>query len=270
VRAVSAPIVARTLRHVLLTGSSTVVLVPFIIMLTFAFSMPSWTGSRFAGLSNFSRALAVVPFGRFLGNGAIVAISVCALQILIAAPCAYALAKLTFRGRDIFFALVTLSLLVPQQVLALPLFLLLNRVGLLDSYTALILPFTPSPFAIFLFRQVFKAIPDDIVNAARLDGLSEWAIVWRVMLPMAAPSVAAFSILSMVSRWNDLFWPSIAVTSERLMPPTLGILFFRNDEAGDEYGPLMAATMIVVLPLIAWFLAAQRRFVEGLSLGAVK
>jgi multiple sugar transport system permease protein len=253
-----------------LAGSSAVVLVPFIIMLAFAFSVPSWTASNFAGQRSFARALAVVPFVRFLGNGAFVALCVCAIQILVAAPCAYALAKIPFRGRDLLFALVTVSLLVPQQVLALPLFLLLNSVGLLDTYAALIVPFAPSPFAIFLFRQVFKTIPDDIVNAARLDGLSEWAIVWRLMLPIAAPSVAAFAILSIVSRWNDLFWPSIAVTSERLMPPSLGILFFRNDEAGDEFGPLMAAALIVVLPLIAWFLAAQRRFVEGLSLGAVK
>jgi multiple sugar transport system permease protein len=240
--------------------SSAVVLAPFGVMLTFALQSSD----------NFTKALVLVPFARFIFNGAFVSLAVCTLQILIAAPCAYALAKLEFRGRDVLFALVALSLMVPQQVLALPMFLMLNSVGLLNSYAALILPFTISPMAIFLFRQVFKSIPNDLIHAARLDGLSELAIVWRVMVPIASPTIAAFAILSIVSRWNNLFWPSIAVTDEALMPPTLGILYFRNDETGDEYGPLMAAAILVVLPLVGWFLLAQRRFVEGLSLGGVK
>lgn len=251
---------ARAFRHSLLGVSCAFVLAPFCVMLVFALQ----------SLDNFTKALTLVPFARFMSNGAFVSLAVCALQIVIAAPCAYALAKLDFRGRDLLFGLVVVSLMVPQQVLALPLFLMLNWLGLLDSYTALILPFTISPLGIFLFRQVFKTIPDDLIHAARLDGLSELGIVWRVMVPMAMPTIAAFSILSIVSRWNNLFWPSIAVSSEALMPPTLGILFFRNDETGDEYGPLMAAAILVVMPLIAWFLFAQRRFVEGLSLGGVK
>jgi len=256
-------------RHAVLLATTMFMLVPFAVMVAFAFS-PSDPSQPFHGWENFARALNVVPFGRFMLNGAIVALVVCVLQIAIAAPCAYALAKLEFRGRDVLFGLIVLSLMVPPQVLALPLFLLFNRLHLIDTYGALILPWIVSPFAIFLLRQVFKSIPDDLLHAARLDGFSELAIVWRLMLPLAAPTVAAFAILSIVSRWNNLFWPSIAVSSESLMPPTLGILYFRNDEAGDEYGPLMAAAILVVLPLVAWFLCAQRRFIAGLSLGAVK
>lgn len=256
-------------RHLALAASSVFVLAPFVVMLVFA-SVPSAGEGGFALLDNIVRALTVVPFATFMGNGALVAACVCVLQVIVAAPCAYALAKFEFRGRDVLFALVVISLMIPQQVLALPLFLLLNGVGLLDTYAALILPFAVSPFAIFLFRQVFKSVPDDLIAAARLDGLSELSIVRRIMLPIAAPSIAAFAILSIVSRWNGLFWPSIVVSSEHLMPPTLGILYFRNDEAGDEYGPLMAAAILVVMPLVAWFLVAQRRFVDGLTLGAVK
>lgn len=249
-------------RHAILLGTTAFMLAPFAVMVIFALNAPH--------AANFTRALELVPFGQFMVNGAFVSLAVCALQILIAAPCAYALAKLEFPGRDVLFGLVVLSMMVPQYMLALPLFLLLNYLDLLDSYAALILPWSISPFAIFLFRQVFKGVPDDLLHAARLDGLSEGSIVWRIMLPLAMPAVAAFAILSIVSRWNGLFWPSIAVSSEHLMPPTLGILYFRNDETGDEYGPLMAAAMLVVLPLVGWFLIAQRRFIQGLSLGAVK
>ena len=112
-------------------------------------------------------------------------------------------------------------------------------------------------------------MPDDLIHAARLDGLSEWAIVWRIMVPQALPAIIAFAILSVISCWNNLFWPSIAVTSEALMPPSLGIVFFRNAEAGNAYGPLMAAATLVVTPLVLAFLLAQRRFVEGFQ-GGIK
>jgi multiple sugar transport system permease protein len=133
-----------------------------------------------------------------------------------------------------------------------------------------VLPFIVSPFGIFLFRQFFKAIPDDIVHAARLDGVSELGIVFRIMLPMALPAVIAFAILSVVSHWNDLFWPLIAVRSEELMPPPLGVMAFKNEEAGSDYGPLMAGAMLVVAPLTVAFLVAQRWFVEGLTVGSVR
>lgn len=183
---------------------------------------------------------------------------------------AYALAKLKFRGRDVLFALVLIGLLIPYQVLALPLFVLGYTLGILDTYPALIFPFVVSPFGIFLFRQFFKAIPDDVVHAARLDGLSELAIVWRIMVPMALPAIIAFSIFSVVSHWNDLFWPLIAVRSEELMPPPLGVVAFRNEEAGSDYGPLMAGATIIVAPLVAAFLVAQRWFIEGTTAGSTK
>src|SRR5262249_14385194 len=160
-------------------------------------------------------------------------------------------------------SLVLVALLIPQQVLALPLFIIAYELGLLDTYAALIFPFAVSPFGIFLFRQFFKSIPDDIVHAARLDGLSEFAIVWRIMLPMALRVVAAFAICWVVSHWNDLFWPLIAVQSQDLMPPTLGVVNFRNAEAGHDYGALMAGAVIVITPLVAAFLVAQRWFIEG-------
>src|SRR5262249_19706216 len=151
------------------------------------------------------------------------------------------------------------------QVLALPIFILCSKLGILNGYAALILPSIVSPLGIFLFRQFFSTIPDDILNAARLDGLSELSIVWRIVMPMSWPAIIAFPILSVVLHWNDLFWPSIAIKSTQLMPPSLGVAAFRGIESGNDYGPLMAGTVIVVLPLLLAFALAQRWFIEGLT-----
>lgn len=265
-------------RHAVLLATTIFMVAPFIWMASLSIKPPgelfqahySLLPQTFYGAENYGKALSSTLLARFLANGVLVSGAVLLLQLVVAAPCAYALAKLRFRGREALFALVLVSLLIPQEVLGLPLFILFYQLGLLDSYAALILPFSVSPFAIFLLRQVFKTVPDDIVYAARLDGLSEAAIVMRVMLPIAGPAIAAFAILSVIARWNNLFWPSIAVTSQELMPPALGIVFFKNEEAGNDYGPLMAAAVLVIIPLVLAFLLAQRKFVEGFSSGAVR
>lgn len=268
---------AALLRHAALMASTVLVLIPFVWMISLSLKPPgeifragfSLLPEHWYAVENYSRALTASPLPRYMLNGVVVCGAILVLQIAISAPAAYALAKLRFRGREGLFALVLIGLLIPHEVLALPLFILAYKLGLLNTYAALIMPFAVSPFAIFLFRQFFKSIPDDIVHAARLDGLSEFAIVWRIMLPMAMPAVIAFAIFSIVSHWNDLFWPLIAVRSEELMPPPLGIMAFKNEEAGSDYGPLMACATLVVAPLVVAFLAAQRWFVEGLG-GGVK
>jgi multiple sugar transport system permease protein len=125
-------------------------------------------------------------------------------------------------------------------------------------------------FAIFLFRQFIKAIPDDLILAARSDGLSESAIVWLIILPNAWPAASAFAIFSVVAHWNDLYWPLIAISKTHLATPPLGLLFFRAAEAGDDYGALMAATVLITLPLVLFFLFAQRLFIEGLTMSGLK
>jgi multiple sugar transport system permease protein len=189
---------------------------------------------------------------------------------LFAVPAAYAFAKLRFAGREIVMGLVLFGLLIPIQVTALPIYAGFARLQVLDTYAALILPFASSAFAVFLFRQFFRTIPDDLLDAARLDGLSEISIVVRVLLPLTLPAATAFGIFSVVSHWNDLFWPLVAVRSPELNTPPLGLIYFRSAEAGDRYGELMAGTTIVTAPLVLAFLVAQRRFIEGISLGALK
>lgn len=266
------------LRHAALLITAALILAPFVWMMSLSIKPPgeifrasfSFWPEQFYGIENYTKAITQVPLLRYMLNGVIVCASILALQIAVCAPAAYALAKLEFAGRDLLFALVLIALLLPHEVLALPLFILGAKIGILNTYAALILPYVVSPFGIFLFRQFFKTIPDDVVHAARLDGYSELGIVWKIMIPMALPAIIAFGIFSVVSHWNSLFWPLIAVRDQGLMPPTLGIIAFKNEEAGNDYGPLMAASTLVVAPLVAVFLVAQKWFVESLSLGAVK
>ncbi|UCI31744.1 carbohydrate ABC transporter permease [Mesorhizobium sp. B4-1-4] len=266
------------LRHAALLTTGALILVPFVWMVSLSIKPPgeifrasfSFWPQQFYGIENYTRALTAAPLPQYMLNGLFVCAMIVIAQILVCAPAAYALAKLDFPGKKLLFALVLIALILPHEVLSLPLFILGYQLGILNTYAALIFPYIVSPFGIFLFRQFFKTIPDDVVQAARLDGLSELAIVWRIMVPMALPAIIAFAIFSVVGHWNSLFWPLIAVRDQNLMPPPLGIMAFKNEEAGNDYGPLMAASTIVVAPLIIAFLCAQRWFVEGLTGGAVK
>ncbi|MEE2699281.1 MAG: carbohydrate ABC transporter permease [Pseudomonadota bacterium] len=220
---------------------------------------------------NYTSAFSKAPLVRYLLNGVFVTLSIFLIQVLVALPCAYALAKLRFWGRDAVFMLVLFCLLIPVHAIALPLYIMLSYVGLINSYAALIIPWTISVFGIFLMRQFFMTIPDDLIDAARIDGLSEFSIVWKVMLPCAIPALLAFAIFSVVAHWNDYFWPRIAITSDRnYFTPPLGLRMFKGDSDGDVYGPMMATATIIVTPLIVAFLLAQRKFIEGITLSGMK
>ena len=269
---------ARIARHAALLSIAVFALLPFVWMISTSLKPPSeilssevrfWP-SEFYGAENFRAAFTAAPLARYLLNGVIVTSAIFTLQVLIALPAAYALAKLRFWGRDIVFGAVLFCLLIPYHAVAVPLFVFFYYLGILNSYAALVMPFTISVFGIFLMRQFFMTVPDDLVDAARMDGISEFGIVWRVMLPTAVPALTAFGIFSVVAHWNDYFWPLIAVSDQTYFTPPLGVVAFRNDEAGSNYGPLMAAATIIILPLVVAFLVAQKRFVEGITFTGMK
>lgn len=220
---------------------------------------------------NYTKAFSEAPLLRYLLNGVIVTVSIFVIQVIVALPCAYALAKLRFRGREVLFGLVLFCLLIPVHAIALPLYIMLAKVGLTNTYAALIIPWTISVFGIFLMRQFFMTVPDDLIDAARMDGMTEFSIVWKVMLPTAIPALLAFAIFSVVAHWNDYFWPRIVVTGDRdLFTPPLGLREFKGDGDGSFFGPMMATATIIVTPLIVAFLLAQRKFIEGITLTGMK
>jgi multiple sugar transport system permease protein len=262
---------------ILLTGAA-FILLPFFWMLITSIKPPDevfnaqlrlWP-KQFYGIENYTMALTSAPLLRFALNGVIVCVGILVVQLLVAIPCAYALAKLKFPGRNVLFVLVLLGLCVPEQVPALPIYIGLAKVDLLNTYFAMLVPFFLSVFAIFLFRQFFRSFPDDIIHAARLDGMSEFEIVWRIVTPSAMPAIAAFAVFSFVAHWNDLYWPLIVISDVNLAPPPLGMMFFSDAEAGTNYGALTAAAAILTAPLLIVFLFARRRFIEGITMTGVK
>ena len=258
-----------------LIAASLVMLLPFIwmVMASLAAQGEIFSGKLLlipnldAARDNYAFAMSRAPLLRYMLNGAFVCLAILLLQVLVAVPAGYALAKLPFRGRPFLFAAVIIGLMIPIQVPAIPLYIAIANAGLTDTYTALILPFIISGFAIFLFRQFFASFPDDVIDAARLDGFSEFDIVWRLILPSAWPAVAAFSIFSIVAHWNDLYWPLVVITRPEMMTPPLGLATFRasGDSAGNV-GALMAGGVITTLPLVVLFAFAQKHFIRGLTI----
>jgi multiple sugar transport system permease protein len=264
--------------HAVLLAGAVFILLPFVWMLLTAIRAPEeiLSGSlnpipqRFYGVENVTQALQLAPLHTFMLNGAIVCAGILIVQLLVSLPAAYALAKLEFPGRSLLFALVIGGLSIPIQVPALPLYLGLANLKLLDTYFAMMLPFFLSVFATFLFRQVFKQFPDEILQAARVDGMGELEILWRIVVPSAWPAISAFSIFSIVAHWNDLYWPMIVIQRLEYAPPPLGMLFFAGSELGTNYGSLMAGAAIITMPLVILFLIARRNFVQGITMTGIK
>lgn len=221
--------------------------------------------SRWIGFENYRRALSATPLLQYLWNGAVVCAVIIVCQLAIAIPCAYGLAKFDFRGRGLVFGMVIIGLVVPPAALVLPLFVMAAETGLVDTYTSLVLPWTISALGIFLLRQAFRQVPDEVIEAARLDGLAEIEILVRVLVPMITPAIGALVMLSLVAHWNDLLWPSIAITSGGKATPPFGVMLFQVQELGSDNGPLMAGAILIAAPLLLAFLLTQRRFLDGLS-----
>lgn len=276
-RASSSLLVLGAAKHALLLLFAGIILLPFVWMILTAvkdpadiFSDPfSFNPAKLHAVENFTKALNGAPMGLFMFNSLVVVVGVLSVQLITSIAAAYALAQMRFRGRALLFGLVLFALCVPVQVPALPLYIALAKLGLLNTYFSLMFPWFFSAFAIFLFRQHFRTFPQEIISAARIDGFTEIEIVLRLIVPSAVPAIAAFSVFSVTAHWNDLYWPLIVINVTDKMTAPLGLLNFQSAE-GASYGPLMAAATIITLPLIGVFVLARRYFVEGVTMTGVK
>jgi multiple sugar transport system permease protein len=220
---------------------------------------------------------------RWFLNSAFVASSITALQLLFNALAAYVFAKRRFPGRDAIFLLFLATMMVPPQVTLIPNYLILKHVplfggndlfglggsGMLDSYYGLILPNAASAFGIFLLRQYMQSIPDELLDAARIDGASEWKIFRRIVLPLCRPALAAMAIFTFTYAWEDFLWPLIIISSPDHTTAPLGLALFvvKNRTAWDV---LMAGSVIATLPMVVVFMIFQRNFIRGISLAGLK
>lgn len=218
--------------------------------------------------SNFSEAWTVVPFGRFIANGFFVAIAGAALSVIVAVLSAYAFSRLRFRFRDRIFMLYVLTLVLPQEVLIVPLFIMLNKVGLIDTYVALIIPFAFTAFGTFLMRQFFLTIPIEYEEAARLDGASRVRILWSVLLPQLGAPLSVLGVFAFIGYWNSYLWPLVAINSMEKATVPLGLSMFTG-QYGTQWSLLMAASTLAVIPSLFLVAVLQRQLIKGVSLGGL-
>lgn len=221
-------------------------------------------------LENYADVWRSAPFGRYLLNSIWISGCTAAIQGVLSCMAGYAFARLRWPGRDAAFAVVLACLIIPPQVRFVSIFLLLDQVGLLNTYTAQILPHAASALGIFLMRQAFLAVPQELIEAARLDGAGTLRIIFQVMVPLAAPTLAAFLLFSFVYHWNDYFWPLVMTLDESVRPLPVGVALLHEPGSGARWHLIMAGNALLVAPLLVVFALAQRRIIEAFTLTSMK
>jgi len=214
---------------------------------------------------NYAEVTRLLPFGRFLLNTIVVAVTVTLLELLTSSLAGYAFARLRFPGRDKLFLLYLGTLMIPGQVTIIPNFLLISWLGWVDTYMALILPAAFSAFGTFLLRQFFMSIPAELEHAARIDGCSFFGIYRYIILPLSGPALATLAVFAFMTQWNAFLWPLIVTNKETMRTLTVGIRYF-GDDAPGQFNYLMAGTVMSLIPILALFLVLQRYFVRGIAM----
>ena len=234
-------------------------------------------------IQNYLDVFSTVPFGRYFVNSLVIAVGGAITNVFFGALAGYALAKLRFPGRGAVFGVFLGSMMVPTIVTLIPTFIVLRSIplaggndifgqggiGLINSYAAVLVPYAAGPFAIFFMRQFFASLPDELGEAARIDGAGEFRIFWRIYLPLAAPGLAVLGILTFQAGWNTFLWPLIVLNDPSMMTVQVGLAGFVNNYE-TAYGPLMAGTVIASIPVLVVFLFAQRYIIQGVATSGLK
>ncbi len=220
-------------------------------------------------LENFEYLLENTRYLRWYLNSVFVAVSVTASELFFDSMAGYALARLRFPGRHAIFVLMLSTLMIPTEMLIIPWYIMFTRTGWIDTYLGIMLPGLISAFGVFLMRQFMQGIPEDLLNAARIDGLSEFGVWWRISLPQVKPALAALAILVFLGNWNAYLWPVIAIESPAMRTLPVGMSLF-SGEAGSEWQLIMAAAALAVVPVMIVYVFFQRQIVEGIALTGMK
>lgn len=229
-----------------------------------AFLPQSWM------VENYLKAWQSGPFPLYFINSVYIAVSILILQFAVIIPAAYAFAKKTFKGSRLMFAMILLGLMVPTQVTFLPIYLMFSKAGLINTPLALILPFVSSSFGIFLLTQTFKQIPNEIIEAAKLDKASELQIMLRIMLPMAKPAILTFALFSFISHWNDYFWVLTMTNSDEIRTLPIGIANLKDAENVKSWHIIMAGNVILVGPILLLYIAANKYIKSAFTYSGIK
>lgn len=268
---------AKAVLYAILIAGLLVVVGPFVWMALASFkpeaeiraAPPTWWPHTWT-LSNYHELFSRLDFPRYFTNSLIVAVLVTAGNLLFCSLLGYALAKLNFPGRKALFLTVLGMLMVPGVVLFVPQFVLVSNLGLANSYAGMVLPFLAGPFGVFLMRQFLLSIPDDLLEAARVDGAGEWRIFWRVVLPLCKPALATLGILTFLTSWNNFLWPLVVATTDDKYTLPVALALFSIGQHHADYGLLLAGAVVVVLPVLIVFLVLQRQFMRGIATTGLK
>jgi multiple sugar transport system permease protein len=220
-------------------------------------------------LDNYVYILTKLPILRWYANSLIYAVGITIGEVVLCAMTGYAFAKRQFPGKNLIFILTMATLMIPSGLTLFPAFLVTRNLGLLDTYAGVILPGLPSAFGVFLLRQFMQTIPDEMGQAAQIDGCSDFGVFWRIIFPISAPGLAVLAILAMNWSWNQLLWPLVVLRNKSMIVLTVGMANMRTEWTVD-YGNLSAAVVLSVVPLMIGFLFFQRYFISGLTAGSLK
>lgn len=219
---------------------------------------------------NFAEAWKQAPFVRYMINTVAITALILIGQLILCTLAAYALARMQFAGRGIVFALILLQLMVVPEILIVENYQTLAGLKLIDTYWGVALPYFASAFGIFLLRQTFKTVPEDLENAARIEGCSLLSIIWNIYVPLAKPTYLAFSLVSVSYHWNNFLWPLVITNTEKSRPLTVGMSIFGAPESGVDWSIISAGTLISVAPLLILFILFQRQFVQSFMQAGIK
>jgi multiple sugar transport system permease protein len=252
------------------------VLLPIIWMVLASFrpehdivTSPPTLWPRAFTLANYRDIWHAIPFAGLYRNTIVFAGSVTVISLLFDSMAAYALARLEFKGRNAVFVIILIMLMMPFQITLVPLYDLLNHLGLVNTFAGLIVPRATNAFGIFFLRQFFLSLPRDMEEAARIDGASEWRIYWQIVLPLARPALLTLGLFHFQYNWNDLLWPLIMTSNNSHATLPAGLAAFMGQHV-TQYGMLMAGAVLSLLPVILFFLLIQRSFVQGIATTGIK
>lgn len=222
-------------------------------------------------LKSYINVLTKIPIGRSFFNSLFVSGCVTGLVLFFSSMVGYALAHLRFRGRELLFSIMLLTMMIPFQVTLIPMYVLMVKFGWVNTYMALIFPAMISVFGIFLLRQYFKAFPKGLIEAARLDGCSELYIIYKIVWPNSVPALVTVGIITFMNTWNDVLWPIIVIRDQNLMTmPQLVTLFATGGQADAQMGTILAAATLLAIPVVLMYLVFQRQFIESMASSGIK
>lgn len=219
---------------------------------------------------NYSDATTRVPFWTYLRNSVLITAMLSIIKIVLGVISAYALAILRFPGRHLVFLLVISSLMVPSEITVISNYALVNSLGWRNTFVGIIVPLAGVAFGTFLMRNHFLSLPYELVEAARMDGAGPIRLLTKVLLPVSWPTLTAFSVITMVNEWNTYLWPFLMADTEDVAPLQVGLTILQNNDGVTNWGPVMAATILTIIPMVIIFLALQKYMIQGLTTGAVK